>query len=484
MAKGMSESDARAMYGDYGHFQMNQNDVNDAIKKYGLDPDKAKHLYGGGPGGKSTPQEQTRAMHEYMQKRYPDLYDKMKSGDPKAYEEARQKMKGMWFGLNDSWNKKEVQDVLGGKTTPGMLGDGAPSLGKSATMGDLDNAKKHLEGQLAKAPDADKSTIQKQLDQINGLKQNLSQQRQQKELSQTVNGNPETAAVLAESMKGLHEVKDRQVIREYLKNGGHGLDPATTAWCADFINSSLSQAGIKGSGSDVANSFQKWGSSVDDPNSVRKGDVLVEHRGLGADETGGHVGMSTGKTRVTKDGRTQIEMLGGNQSNSVSTKWTDADKLMIRRATTPEFEKKVKEYEQATGKKAFEGGARSNEFKSWLENKPAGPQPNQPQQPPNSAQRPAAEIVPPAPPKEAPKANPQATSSAAPSNPPAEKPTAQSPDTKNSKDGSQGGSGSKDGEEPKLEMPPTKHSPDKSKGGPVDVARGPDDDEDSFNYNA
>jgi uncharacterized protein (TIGR02594 family) len=485
MARGMSEEEAKAEYGDYGHFQMNRHDVNEAIKKYGLDPEMAKHLYGGGAGGTSTPQEQTRAMHHYLSKRYPEIYERLKTGDPKAYEDARKAMSGMYFGLRNHWGRDDVQAALGGKVTPGMLGDGSPSLGKSSSMSDLNNAQKYLEGQLAKAPEADKSSIQKQLDQINGLKENLSQQRQQRDLSQSVNGNPEAAAALAESMKGLHEVGDRQVIREYLKNGGKGLDPATQSWCADFINASLAQSGIegtKGYKSVVANSFQKWGTGVDDASTVRKGDVLVEHRGLGPDKPGGHVAFSTGKTRMTKDGRLQLEMLGGNQSDSVSTKWTDASKLMIRRATTPEFEKQVTDYEKATGKKAFEGGKRSDDFKAWLSNNKTTTQPQQPTAAPN-VNKPADQIVPPpqssdtsketpavppaAPPQNNSTAQQQANEAAAQSGP---NPHATDNKTNNNN------------EEPELKMPPTQHNPDKHKGGPADKSRG-ENEEDDFSLN-
>lgn len=146
--------------------------------------------------------------------------------------------------------------------------------------------------------------------------------------------NPQSAAVdKAMEMLGMHEQRDRDKVQEYLANGGQGLDPADTPWCADFVNSSLAQSGIAGSGSAVANSFQEWGNDMgSDVSGWKKGDVLIKHRGLGPNETGGHVGMFTGRTRETRDGRTEVEMISGNQGDRVAKTWEDPEELMARRS--------------------------------------------------------------------------------------------------------------------------------------------------------
>jgi hypothetical protein len=109
-----------------------------------------------------------------------------------------------------------------------------------------------------------------------------------------------------------------------------GFDPATEAWCAQFVNSALRNAGIKGSGSAVANSFQRWGNRVS-PDDVKAG--------------GGHVGMATGATRVGPNGKQQFEMEAGNDANMVRRTWHNVDdpRVHFRRAPSDGGEKKVAE---------------------------------------------------------------------------------------------------------------------------------------------
>jgi uncharacterized protein (TIGR02594 family) len=135
----------------------------------------------------------------------------------------------------------------------------------------------------------------------------------------------------ASSLLGANENTSRSSINSYLQAGGVNLDAAQQAWCAGFVNSSLAQIGVKGSGSSVANSFQNWGSSID-PSKVMRGDVLLQSRGLGADQTGGHVGFATGASRMT-DGQLQLQMLSGNSGNAVSNTWVNAAEVQAKRAT-------------------------------------------------------------------------------------------------------------------------------------------------------
>jgi len=86
---------------DYGYYQTNELDVKDAIRR-GVPKEIARHLHGGGRGGKSTIEEQTLAMHEYLKKLYPKEYNRLeKDPSPKAFEALRQRARRKWFGLKD-----------------------------------------------------------------------------------------------------------------------------------------------------------------------------------------------------------------------------------------------------------------------------------------------------------------------------------------------------------------------------------------------
>lgn len=135
----------------------------------------------------------------------------------------------------------------------------------------------------------------------------------------------------AMSLFGANENAQNGDINSFLKKGGVDIDAAQTKWCAAFVNSSLAQVGIKGSGSLTANSFQKWGTSID-PSLAQKGDVLLQTRGLGAGVAGGHVGLATGASRI-QGGAEQLQMLSGNSGNSVGNSWVNAADIQVRRAT-------------------------------------------------------------------------------------------------------------------------------------------------------
>ncbi len=131
---------------------------------------------------------------------------------------------------------------------------------------------------------------------------------------------------IASQLLGRGEVPDQALIQDYLENGGVNLDPVETAWCAGFMNSTLAQAGQKGTGSNMARSFLDWGRPVSDP---QKGDVAVFKRG---DPNGpyGHVGLFDG---YNPDG--SIRVLGGNQGDKVSVASFSKDDLLgFRRGET------------------------------------------------------------------------------------------------------------------------------------------------------
>lgn len=144
-------------------------------------------------------------------------------------------------------------------------------------------------------------------------------------------------------MLGAQERRDRSALIDYMRTGKQSIDPASTAWCAAFVNASLEKAGIQGlqgKGKFVASNYLKWGNEVKDAKEVVKGDVLVyknrrngSRRALVPGQTGGHVGLATGQTRLHK-GRLQLEMLGGNQgrAGAVTKQWVNANAVGIRRA--------------------------------------------------------------------------------------------------------------------------------------------------------
>jgi uncharacterized protein (TIGR02594 family) len=120
-------------------------------------------------------------------------------------------------------------------------------------------------------------------------------------------------------MIGKSEQPNRAELADYLRTGGQSLDPATTAWCAAFVNASLAKSGRQGTGQMNARSFMDWGQPVDQP---QPGDVAVFSRG---DPNGwqGHVGFYQG---VGPDGK--IQVLGGNQGDSVSVAGFDPGQLL------------------------------------------------------------------------------------------------------------------------------------------------------------
>lgn len=139
------------------------------------------------------------------------------------------------------------------------------------------------------------------------------------------------AVDLASKLLGQTEGANASSINSFLSKGGVDLNAAQTAWCAAFVNSSLEQIGVSGSGSNVANSFLNWGTKID-PSQILRGDVLVQSRGLSAGQTGGHVGFATGATRYF-GGQQQLEMLSGNLNNGVGKEWVNAMDVQARRAT-------------------------------------------------------------------------------------------------------------------------------------------------------
>jgi uncharacterized protein (TIGR02594 family) len=124
---------------------------------------------------------------------------------------------------------------------------------------------------------------------------------------------------LAAKQLGMNERDQNAALSEYMANGGVNLDPAVTAWCAAYVNATLAQAGMQGTGSNLARSFETWGTEVTEP---QKGDLAVFWR-ESPDSGKGHVGFFDG---YNPDGT--IRVLGGNQSDGVSIAAYDPNQLL------------------------------------------------------------------------------------------------------------------------------------------------------------
>jgi uncharacterized protein (TIGR02594 family) len=143
---------------------------------------------------------------------------------------------------------------------------------------------------------------------------------------------PNTPVQFAQTMLGRRERPDNAALQDYLATGGANLDPATTAWCAAFVNSSLKQAGQAGTGSNLARSFQNWG--VPFSGEPQQGDVALFSRG--DPQSGkGHVGFF--QDIDPKTGK--INILGGNQGRQgqVSIVGQDPGRLLGYRRPRPEW---------------------------------------------------------------------------------------------------------------------------------------------------
>lgn len=117
----------------------------------------------------------------------------------------------------------------------------------------------------------------------------------------------------AEDQVGLREAAgaaDNPTILQWAKDAGfRDYAHDSIAWCALFVNKAMQAAGIKGTGSLLAQSFRKWGTRLSRP--VR-GAVFVIPRG--SQSWQGHTGIVT---HVNANGT--FEAVNGNVSDQVKT---------------------------------------------------------------------------------------------------------------------------------------------------------------------
>lgn len=119
-----------------------------------------------------------------------------------------------------------------------------------------------------------------------------------------------TNNVWGNASKQLGFNESNPILKDYLQKANPNLDPVKTPWCAGYVGSVLNSSGLKGTGSLSAKSYLNYGTPTTSPS---RGDIVVLNRGN--DPKLGHVGFYAG---VDKAGNVQV--LGGNQGNSVSIK--------------------------------------------------------------------------------------------------------------------------------------------------------------------
>lgn len=116
---------------------------------------------------------------------------------------------------------------------------------------------------------------------------------------------------IAQAELGVHEVRgarhEARVLQYHQATSLRARDDETS-WCSSFVNWTMQQAGVRGTGSAAARSWLQWGRAVtQDAAHVRPGDVIVFPRGNNPAQ--GHVAIVA---EVLDGGR--VKVIGGNQS--------------------------------------------------------------------------------------------------------------------------------------------------------------------------
>ncbi|MBU6375446.1 MAG: hypothetical protein KGQ59_05580 [Bdellovibrionales bacterium] len=109
VAKGVSEKEAMKIAGDYGYFQCNQNDVNDA-QNLGLEPEVASALNNGQNKGQYTLAQQTRAVIQYI-KKSPALKKGAEAAERQDWKTANRLLNKKWPSLPGGGSHKSHLDA-------------------------------------------------------------------------------------------------------------------------------------------------------------------------------------------------------------------------------------------------------------------------------------------------------------------------------------------------------------------------------------
>jgi hypothetical protein len=105
--EGLTLEQAQAKYGDYGFFQTNQNDVEDAVRR-GVPREIASAMNNGGGRGNYTVAQQTNAIAEYIKKYKPEAAAAASRGD---WSTANSLLNGKWPSLPGGKSHRPANDA-------------------------------------------------------------------------------------------------------------------------------------------------------------------------------------------------------------------------------------------------------------------------------------------------------------------------------------------------------------------------------------
>ncbi|MCA3573355.1 MAG: TIGR02594 family protein [Aestuariivirga sp.] len=137
-----------------------------------------------------------------------------------------------------------------------------------------------------------------------------------------------THMTIARSYLGTKELKgsadNPKIMEMYRTVGHHWVEHDEVAWCAAFVGHCLEKAGFASTRKLNARSYLTWGEKVAGLEQAKEGDIVIFTRGTSA--ATGHVAF------FLKAAGTQIEVLGGNQSDGVTVaRYAKSRLLGIRR---------------------------------------------------------------------------------------------------------------------------------------------------------
>ena len=138
------------------------------------------------------------------------------------------------------------------------------------------------------------------------------------------NAFPWMAIAQTELDNGVRETRSNPRIEEYFATTTFGPHPDSEPWCSAFVNFCVTQGGVEGTNSALALSWLDWG---EEAGGFVPGCVVVLSRGTPGQ---GHVGFF-----VRQDADGSIQLLGGNQHDSVNISTFPSARVMGTRIPLP-----------------------------------------------------------------------------------------------------------------------------------------------------
>jgi uncharacterized protein (TIGR02594 family) len=126
----------------------------------------------------------------------------------------------------------------------------------------------------------------------------------------------------AQQLQGKDARRDRHELKRVMASGNtQPVDPATTPWCAGFMNAMLARNGWSTTQSLQARSFLRFGTKTASPED---GDIVVLRRGRNG--WSGHVGFFMGYEYY--DGTKYVKVLGGNTERKVDIGYFPVNRVL------------------------------------------------------------------------------------------------------------------------------------------------------------